>query len=52
MRKGVTIWEPSNVYDSAILGEGVSVGAFAEIGPNVKIGDRTGSEKGVSYRRE
>jgi acetyltransferase-like isoleucine patch superfamily enzyme len=46
MRKGVTIWEPSNVYDSAILGEGVSVGAFAEIGPNVKIGDRTRVGKG------
>jgi acetyltransferase-like isoleucine patch superfamily enzyme len=36
-----TIWEPSNVYASAKLGEDVSVGKFTEIGPEVSIGDRT-----------
>lgn len=35
------IWQPCNVYRSAVLGEDVSVGAFTEIGPNVKIGRGT-----------
>ena len=34
-----TIWEPSNVYASAKLGEDVSVGKFTEIGPEVSIGN-------------
>lgn len=41
MREGVTIWEPSNVYDSAKLGHGVSIGKFSEIGHNVEIGENT-----------
>lgn len=36
-----TIWQPSNVYRSAVLGEDVSVGTFTEIGHNVTIGDNT-----------
>ena len=34
-------WAPSNIYPSAVIGDEVSVGAFSEIGENVKIGDRT-----------
>jgi acetyltransferase-like isoleucine patch superfamily enzyme len=33
------IWEPCNIYPSAIIGEDVNIGAFTEIGPNVVIGD-------------
>lgn len=33
------IWKPSNVYPTAKLGSGVSVGKFAEIGKNCVIGD-------------
>lgn len=42
----VRIWNPSNVYPSAQLGKGVSVGAFTEIGPNVVIGENTRIGKG------
>jgi UDP-2-acetamido-3-amino-2,3-dideoxy-glucuronate N-acetyltransferase len=35
----VRIYEPSNVYPTADLGENVQVGTFSEIGNNVKIGD-------------
>lgn len=35
------IWQPSNVYKTAKLGKGVSVGAFSEIGHNVEVGDYT-----------
>lgn len=37
----VTIWYPANVYNSAKIGEGVSIGMFSEVGENVVIGDRT-----------
>ena len=33
------ISEKANVYDSAIIGKNVSIGAFAEIGHEVTIGD-------------
>lgn len=33
------IWWPSNVYKTAKLGKGVSVGMFSEVGHNVVIGD-------------
>lgn len=39
--RGIKVWEPSNVYLSAELGENVSVGMFSEIGHNVVIGDNT-----------
>lgn len=35
------IWEPSNVYPTARLGQDINIGAFCEIGNNVVIGDRT-----------
>lgn len=41
MNNKQTIWNPSNVYRSANIGENVSVGAFSEIGNNVSIGDGT-----------
>jgi acetyltransferase-like isoleucine patch superfamily enzyme len=37
-REGVTIWMPSNVYPSAVIGKDVSIGVFSEIGP-CHIGD-------------
>ena len=33
------VWQPSNVYPTAQLGENVSIGAFSEIGNNVVIGN-------------
>jgi acetyltransferase-like isoleucine patch superfamily enzyme len=35
------IWEPSNIYETAIIGDDVSIGAFSEIGHLVVIGPRT-----------
>ena len=35
------VWEPSNVYETAVLGEDVSIGAFCEIGDGVTIGSGT-----------
>ena len=37
----VTIWYPANVYHSAKIGEGVSIGMFSEIGEKVEIGEHT-----------
>ena len=37
----IRIWKPSNIYDSARISDGVSIGAFSEIGPNVVIGEGT-----------
>lgn len=39
-RRGVTVWEPSKVSYDAVIGFGVQVGSFCEIGPHVTIGDR------------
>lgn len=36
-----TIWHFCNIYPTAMLGRGVSVGSYTEIGNNVIIGDRT-----------
>ncbi len=38
-QRNVAIWQPSNVYPTARLGNNVSVGMFSEIGPDVVIGD-------------
>ncbi len=38
--KRVVIWQPSNVYGSAIIGDDVSIGTFTEVGNNVVIGAR------------
>lgn len=38
--RGVTVWEPSKVSYDAVIGRGVQVGSFCEIGPRVKIGER------------
>lgn len=35
------IWQPSNVYPTAVLGDGVSVGMFSEIGDGVRIGNNS-----------
>lgn len=37
----IVIWQPCNVYDTAIIRENVSVGMFTEIGHNVFIGPGT-----------
>ena len=37
----VRIWEPVNLYPTAKLQPGVSVGAFSEIGDGVEIGENT-----------
>lgn len=35
------IWQPSNVYRSACLGDNVNIGAFTEVGNNVDVGEGT-----------
>lgn len=45
-RRGVKVWTPSNVYLTAIIGDGVSIGMFSEIGHLVKIGNDTRIGKG------
>lgn len=35
------IWQPSNIYPTAIISEGVSIGAFTEIGHEVYVGPGT-----------
>jgi UDP-2-acetamido-3-amino-2,3-dideoxy-glucuronate N-acetyltransferase len=39
-KRNVVVWEPSHVSYDAIIGEGVQVGRFTEIGPKVVIGNR------------
>ncbi len=46
LRELTKVWEPCNIYDSAIIGHGGSIGMFTEIGPNVTIGDRVRIGKG------
>lgn len=36
-----TIWQPCNIYKTAIIGDNVSIGTFSEIGNNVVIGSNT-----------
>jgi acetyltransferase-like isoleucine patch superfamily enzyme len=35
------VWQPANIYPTAMIGNDVSIGAFSEIGNNVVIGDKT-----------
>ena len=37
----------ANVFESAKIGDGVKIGAFSEIGRNVKIGDDSNKSAGV-----
>ncbi len=37
--KSTKIWEPANIYESAIIGDNCSVGMYSEIGEEVVIGD-------------
>ena len=46
-RFDITAWQPSNIYGSARLGVGVSVGRFVEIGHNVSVGENTRIGKGA-----
>lgn len=54
----IRIWQPSNIYPTAVLGRGVSVGAFTEIGHEVRIGanSRIGAQcfipEGVTIERD
>jgi acetyltransferase-like isoleucine patch superfamily enzyme len=41
------IWEPCNIYKTAILGNNCSVGMFSEIGHNVVVGENTRIGMGV-----
>ena len=41
------ISDKANVFESAIIGENVKIGAFAEIGRKVKIGDNVNISCGV-----
>ena len=46
-RFDITAWQPCNIYDSAFIGVGVSIGRFVEIGHNVVIGENTRIGKGA-----
>lgn len=45
--RGIVVWEPCNVYDTAQIGHGVSIGMFTEVGDEVRIGDYTRIGMGV-----
>lgn len=53
-----TVWQPANVYPSAVIGKNVSIGAFTEIGAKVvieddcRIGAFTFIPEGVEIRRK
>jgi UDP-2-acetamido-3-amino-2,3-dideoxy-glucuronate N-acetyltransferase len=38
MAKNYKVWQPSNIYPTAEIGEGTNIGTFVEIGDKVKIG--------------
>ena len=40
-RRDIKVWYPCNIYPSAKLGFGVSVGMYSEIGKDVVVGDYT-----------
>lgn len=40
-RKGISVWYPCNIYPTACIGRGVSIGMFSEIGNDVRIGEGT-----------
>ena len=40
MGKNYKVWEPSNIYHTAQIGEGTNIATFVEIGAYVKIGKR------------
>lgn len=33
------VWEPCNIYPTAVIGHSVNIGAFSEVGPGVVIGN-------------
>ncbi len=43
----IRIWKPTNIYDSARISDGVSIGAFSEVGKDVEIGENTRIGSGV-----
>jgi len=45
--RNIKVWQPCNVYPSAVLGNNVSIGRFAEVGHNVIIGEGTRIGKGA-----
>jgi UDP-2-acetamido-3-amino-2,3-dideoxy-glucuronate N-acetyltransferase len=54
--KGVTVWLPSNVYETAEIGQGVNIGVFSEIGPcviheGVRIGAMCFIPEGVTIEK-
>jgi len=44
--RNIEIWDPCNIYDSAVIGDNVSIGAFTEVGANVVIGNNVRIGKG------
>lgn len=46
-RNNIKVWYPCNIYPSAKIGKGVSIGMYSEIGHNVIIGEGTRIGKGT-----
>lgn len=46
-RDNLIKWEPCNIYDTAIIGDNVSIGMFSEIGHKVIIGNDVSIANGV-----
>ena len=38
MGRNYKVWQPSNIYPTAEIGNGTNIGAFTEIGDKVKVG--------------
>lgn len=45
-KRAYVVWQPANVYKTAVIGENVSIGMFTEVGPDVRIGENTRIGKG------